>query len=76
MDCRHNVIEVLDRAHARRILKDWEKIREDLREGMRGQRQAVGALREKLVNMKHDFEEVLEKQDEFLAHYTRRANDR
>ena len=76
MGCRHNVIEVLDRAHARRILKDWEKIREDLREDMRGQRQAVGALREKLVNMKHDFEEVLEKQDEFLAHYTRRADGR
>ena len=76
VECRHNVIEVLDRTHARRILKDWEKIREDLREDMRGQRQAVGSLREKLVNMKHDFEEVLEKQDEFLAHYTRRADGR
>ena len=75
-ECRHNVIELLDRAHARRILKDWEKIREDLHEEMRRQRQAVGALGEKLVNLKHDFEEVLEKQDGFLAHYTRRADGR
>ncbi len=40
------------------------------------QRQMVGVLCEKLANMKHDFGEVLEKQDEFLTHYTRRSDGR
>ena len=40
------------------------------------QRQVVGVLCEKLANMKHDFEEVLEKQDEFLTYYTRRSDGR
>jgi hypothetical protein len=65
--CCHNVIEVLDRAHARRVLGDWQEQQAKIQAQARAVEKQVDALRIELVEMKHAYEDILAKQDAFLT---------